>query len=172
MLQSPTSSTHPVPKVEIAAFRRDVLTFQDAMMQMVVDGRAAQAECPLTHRFIPTDATYGCAVYAREIFLPKDSIIVGKIHRHSHLAFLLKGIVEVVTEEGRERMIAPHTFMSPAGVKRVLYIVEDAIITTVHLTRYEDEGHLEEIEDEVIAPTYEAFESGHARLPLQDGMTL
>lgn len=153
-------------------FRRDVLAFQGAIQQMVAEGLAPPVECPLTHRFVPPDATYGCAVYAREIFLPKDSVIVGKIHKHTHLAFLLKGTVVIVTEAGREQMTAPHTFISPAGVKRVLYIIEDAIITTVHLTRHSDDAHLPEIEDEVIAPTYEAFDGGRAGLSIQDGMTL
>lgn len=121
---------------------------------MVASGEVPTADCPLTHRFIPTDATYGCSVYAREIFLPKGSVIVGKIHKHTHLAFLLKGRVRIATEWGSEDVSAPYTFVSPAGVKRALYIEEDAIITTVHLTQYSDEQHLDEIEDEIIALTY------------------
>lgn len=139
-------------------FRRDVLAFQGAMQQMIAEGIATAAECPLTHRFLPPDATYGCAVYAREIFLPKGSTIVGKIHKHTHLAFLLKGIVVVATERGVERLEAPHTWISEAGVKRALYVEEDAIVTTVHLTEHHGEDRLAEIEGEVIAKTYEEFE--------------
>lgn len=146
-------------------FRAQVLAFQGELQRMVESGDAPPVDCPLTHRFVPTDATYGCAVYAREIFLPGGSVIVGKIHKHTHLAFLLKGTVLIVTEAGREHVTAPHTFISPAGVKRVLYIIEDATITTVHLTKYSDDQHLDEIEDEIIAPTYEDLDRCLAAQP-------
>jgi quercetin dioxygenase-like cupin family protein len=87
--------------------------------------------------------------------MPKDSVIIGKIHRHTHLAFLLKGRIAVVTEFGRQILQAPCTFISPAGVKRALYVEEDAIVTTVHLTEHCGEEWLAQIEEEVIARTYE-----------------
>ena len=139
-------------------FRRDVLTFQKEILSLVASGEAPAPDCPLTHRFIPPDKKYGCSVYAREILLPQGAVVVGKIHRHAHLAFLLKGIVVIVTERGTERLVAPQTFTSEAGVKRALYIEEEAIITTVHLTEKCGEEWLDEIEDEVIAPSYEALD--------------
>lgn len=157
------------------AFRQRVFALQDEVQRMVECGDAQSVECPLTHRFVPPDATYGCAVYAREIFLPKGSVIVGKIHRHAHFAFLLKGRVRIATEWGSEDIVAPHTFVSPSGVKRVLYIEEDAIITTVHLTRHSDEQHLDEIEGEIIAPTFEALDrqlSEHAQQAIKESECL
>lgn len=136
-------------------FRRDVMRFQAVIQDLVVLGHGVAPECPLTHRFIPPDTKYGCSVYAREIFMPAGSVIVGKIHRHVHLLFLLKGIITVTTEQGLSRLVAPQTLISEAGVKRALYVEEDAIVTTVHLTEHAGEEWLEEIEDEVIAPSYE-----------------
>jgi len=139
-------------------FRRDVMAFQSEMQELLATGQGVAPECPLTHRFIPVDKKYGCAVYAREIFMPKDSIIVGKIHRHVHLLFLLKGIIVVKTEQGLSRLVAPQTLISEAGVKRALYVEEDATVTTIHLTEHEGEEWLDEIENEVIAPTYDDLE--------------
>jgi hypothetical protein len=161
-------AVEPTPQSlpDVQHFRHNALALQAEMQVLVADGQAEAPHCPLTHYFVPKDAKYGCVVYAREIFLPKDSVIVGKIHRHTHLAFLLKGKVDVVTEHGRTVLEAPCTFISEAGVKRVLYVEEDAIVTTVHLTEHEGEEWLHEIEQEVIAPTYEALEAHREGGPL------
>jgi hypothetical protein len=38
-----------------------------------------------------------------------------------------------------------------------VYAEEDTLWTTVHLTKFEAEADLDKIEDEVIAPSYEAM---------------
>lgn len=101
---------------------------------------------PLTHRFAE-----GC--YVREIFIPKGFVLTGKIHRHEHPNFLMKGEVIVVTEDGgREHLKAPLTMISKAGTKRAIMALEDTVWVTVHVT---NETDLKKIEDYVIAPTYE-----------------
>jgi hypothetical protein len=107
-----------------------------------------QIDLPLKHFFAP-------GVYAREIFLPKGSVVTGKIHKHAHLNIISRGKVSVVTEFGPmviDATVRPYTFTSQAGTKRALYVDEDAIWTTIHLT---NETDLTKIEDEIIAPTYD-----------------
>jgi hypothetical protein len=106
------------------------------------------SECPLKHTFAP-------GAYAREIFIPKETLIVGKIHKHSHLNMLMKGTVSVLTEEGPRVFKAPMTMVSPAGTKRVVFAHEDTVWVTVHLT---NETDLEKIEEEIIAKSYEEFQ--------------
>lgn len=101
--------------------------------------------CPLKH-------TFADGVYIREIFIPKGTLLVGKIHKHSHPNFLLKGDVSVATEEGPKRLQAPLSMVSPAGTKRVVYAHEDTVWITVHVT---DKKDLCEIEEEIIAKTYD-----------------
>lgn len=105
--------------------------------------------CPLKHTFAP-------GVYVREIEIPAKTIVVGKIHKHEHPNFLMKGRVSVFTESGGvEELEAPLSMISPAGTKRVVYAHEDTVWITVHVTESQD---LEEIEEQVIAKTYEEFE--------------
>jgi hypothetical protein len=93
--------------------------------------------------------------YAREIELPKGRVVVGKIHRHAHVNVVSKGRVLVFTEgEGVIKIEAPATFVSTPGTKRVVYVLSDAVWTTVHVT---NETDLDKIEAEIIAPTYEAL---------------
>jgi hypothetical protein len=134
-----------------------VLAAQQEMQQMIDSGVAQSAleDCTLKHYFTPKDEKYGCSTYAREIFLPKGSFVIGKIHRHPHLNFISKGRVKVFTEFGDKHLVAPCTFISEVGLKRAVYAEEDTIWTTVHLTEFENEADLDKIEQEVISPNYD-----------------
>src|SRR3990167_1655707 len=131
-----------VPRDSILLFERE-LAKQPGVFYGDTDN------CPLTHKFAD-------GIYVREIFIPKGMCVVGKIHKHSHPNFLLKGEVLVVTEDGKERLMAPLSIISPAGIKRVVYALEDSVWITVHVT---SETDLIKIEDEVIAKTFQEFES-------------
>lgn len=107
--------------------------------------------CPLYHYF--TDG-----IYVREIRIPAGVLLTGKIHKHEHPSFLLEGIVECATEEkGIETISAPMLMISSAGTKRAIRTITDTIWVTVHHnpTNTKDLG---ELEQEVIAPSYEAFD--------------
>lgn len=121
-------------------------------------GELEHVECPLQHVFAP-------GAYARTMFIPAGTVIVGKIHKHAHLNILSQGTVCVMTEtEGDRQLTGPLTMVSPPGTKRAVYAVTDAVWTTVHLVQSMD---LEEIEKEVIAKTYEEYEQfalGESRL--------
>lgn len=97
--------------------------------------------------------TFTDGVYAREIFLPKDSMVVGKIHRHDHLNFISKGRVTVYTKDGLRTYQAPCTMVSTAGTKRAVYAHEDTVWTTIHANP-SNETDLSKIEDFVIAKNY------------------
>jgi len=138
-------------------FRQQVLTVQDGIKEMINNGDVEDAlpDCTLTHLFSPIDPTYGCCTYARQMFLPKGTLIIGKIHKHQHLNFILQGKVSVSTEHGKKVIEAPASFISEVGLKRAVVAEEDTIWVTVHLTKYSSEEDLAKVEDEVIAPTYD-----------------
>lgn len=142
---------------EKIAARQQILRAQQWLAEKIATGEVESRmdQCRWTHHFVEPDRKYGCAVYAREMFAPKGTVMFGKIHRHDHLVFLMKGKITVATDEGNISLAAPCTFISKAGVKRVGYVEEDTIWTTCHLTRYFGEENLDKIEEEVIAPTFE-----------------
>ena len=133
-------------KLEI---REKIVGVEARLRQALEKTGDAQPDCPLKHYFAP-------GAYGREIFIPKGTLLVGKIHKHSHLNMLMKGKVSVLTEEGPKVLEGPLTMVSPPGTKRVVYTHEDTVWVTVHLT---NETDLEKIEDEIIAKTYEEFEA-------------
>jgi hypothetical protein len=70
--------------------------------------------------------------YTRQITLPKDMILTGKVHNFDHTSILSKGEVTIMTSEGTSRIKAPATWISKAGTKRLIYVHEDTIWSTIH----------------------------------------
>lgn len=102
-----------------------------------------KVDCPLTHHFTP-------GLYAREIFVPKHSLVVTKIHKTEHPFVMLTGAARVWTDEsGVVELKAPFVGITKAGTRRVLWITEDCRWITFHPTTKTD---LKKIEDEVIEP--------------------
>jgi hypothetical protein len=126
-----------------------IMDLETTIRGFLVEHSLAEPDLPLAHTFAP-------GAYARTIFIPKDALVVGKIHKHAHLNMLMAGTVSVATEEGPVLMEAPKVLVSKAGTKRVVYAHTDVIWTTVHLT---EETDLEKIEDAIIAKTYESFDA-------------
>lgn len=139
-----------IVRPEAKVYREKILQFREALAQVPGVKFGDMDECPLKH-------TFADGVYVREIFIPKGMLIVGKIHRHAHPNFILKGEVSIVTESGGvQRLKAPMSLISPAGTKRVVFAHEDTVWITVHVTKETD---LDKIEKVVIAETYEEFDA-------------
>ncbi len=111
-------------------------------------GTLEQGDFPLLHHW--ADGQYG-----REIFIRAGSLLVGKIHKHSHLNIISMGECTVITEFGLSRIKAPKTFVSQPGTKRALYAHTDTIWTTVHVTDKTTEA---EAEEEIIAKDYAEYD--------------
>ena len=127
--------------------QQSILSLEHALNDIISDGIAPVADCPVKHH-------YANGLYAREIFIPAGSVVVGKIHKFEHLNLISRGKVYVVTEFGNEIYGAtetPVTFKSPAGTKRALVAETDVIWTTFHIT---DKTDVDEILKEIIAEDY------------------
>lgn len=137
--------------IETTGKRREkIMAFESALSKVPGAMFGDNDTMPLKHSFADH-------VYVREIFIPKGHILTGKIHRHSHPNFLMKGEVLVYTEnEGRQHLKAPLSMISPAGIKRAILALEDTVWVTVHVT---DETDLGKIEDYVIAKSYDELDT-------------
>lgn len=96
---------------------------------------------------IETRHFFSNGVYVREVYMPAGAVIIGKIHKDSHVNIISKGCLIVSTENGMETLEAPYTFISPANTKRILRVVEDTIWTTIHPNpdNIKDENKLEKL---------------------------
>lgn len=92
----------------------------------------SQVHCPLVHRFTP-------GLYIREIFMPAGSLITSARHLTCHPFVVSKGDVSVYVEGVEvDRYKAPYTGITKPGTRRLLYIHEDTVWTTFHVTEKTD----------------------------------
>ena len=96
-------------------------------------------------------------VYIREMKMKKGQLGFSAIHKHSYGFFLLSGILASSKEEGVEEFIAPCYIISPQGTKRIVYAVEDCVITTVHANPTNTQD-LKEIEKNNVVFSWEDYE--------------
>ena len=82
-------------------------------------------------------------------------LLTSKIHKTSHPYFILKGKAKVLTEEGIKVVTAPCYGVTPAGTKRLIYVLEDVVWCTCHATKSKD---LQKIEKQTIAKDFGEFD--------------
>lgn len=81
---------------------------------------------------IPVSQYFSCGIYVREITIPKNCYLTGKIHKHPCISIVMTGEMEVVTEAGPKIIKAGMIFESPAGVKRAGRALSDCRWLTIH----------------------------------------
>lgn len=96
-----------------------------------------------THRFTPH-------LYSRQIFLKKGTLCTSKIHKTEHQFIVSQGVLKVWSrEKGWELIVSPYHGITKPGARRALYILEDTVWTTFHVT---DKTDVEEILQDLIEP--------------------
>lgn len=81
-----------------------------------------QIDCPVRHHFAPN-------MYAREITIPKGTVLTGAVHKTQNLAVLSQGKLQLVTDDGTVEITAPHILTVMPGVKNAAYAIETSVWT-------------------------------------------
>lgn len=92
---------------------------------------------------IPIEHFFSEGMYGRHMTVPQDGVVVGKVHKHAHLAILLEGTVRVSSKYGTAVYSAPYVINVNAGDKRAFYAVTQVKYMTVHATSETDLDKLE-----------------------------
>lgn len=83
--------------------------------------RQPQVECPVREYFAP-------GLYAREITIPKDTVLVGAVHKTQNMALLSRGVLQLVTERGTTEISAErenyYLTVVPGGMNAALALEE------------------------------------------------
>jgi hypothetical protein len=142
-------------------FKREVAILQ-RNIELVADGAIAVVgtkENPIVtdSELIPIKHYFMDGVYIREMTMRKGIAVVGAIHKHLHMCFLLTGRITVVNEEETIDHIAPCFIVSTPGIKRVLYAHEDSVWFNTHKNPSNTED-VKQLEKEIVAISYEEYE--------------
>jgi len=145
---------------EVAANSREkILDFENALINIAdgVDIEGDGKHVVTESKIAPIKHTFADGIYIRQMDMVKDSIVVGAIHKHLHVWFLLAGHVTVTTEDTTEDYIAPCYVVSTPGVKRVILANEDSIFVNVHKNPSNTKD-IEQLEKEIVALNYKEYE--------------
>ena len=106
----------------------------------------------------PLKHTFAHGIYVREMKMEKDTFVLGKIHQHDHIWFLLTGKLLIETGTGTEKYIAPCYVKASGGTQRLIRALEDSIFVNVHTSPTNTEN-IEELENQIIAKNYLEYEN-------------
>jgi len=106
------------------------MTLQDTILAM------PQTECEILHHYAP-------GLYVREMRQPAGVLVVGKIHKTSHMNIIPSGRCTVATESGPMEITGPFMYRSEVGAKRVIYAHEDTVWLNLIPTDLTDPDEIE-----------------------------
>ena len=129
-------------------------TIEEVEAAILGAGGIERTNDPATHIF-PEKHTFTPGLYIRELFMPAGAFLTSKTHLTTHPYVVSQGVASVYSDEdGPTLILAPYTGITRAGTKRMLYIHEDTIWTTFHVTDLTD---VKEIEKVIYAPWTNRF---------------
>ena len=142
-------------------FRSAVVKLENDL-KAVADGESVVAgtkEKPIIteNKILPIKHFFMDGVYVREMKMYKGTAVIGAIHKHLHMCFLLKGHLTVANEDEVIEYIAPCCIESTPGVKRVLYAHEDSLWYNTHKNPSNTKD-VTRLEKEIVALNYEEYE--------------
>ena len=93
---------------------------------------------------LPVRDFFSHKCYARELFIPAGTVLIGRVHKFQNLNIMSMGELSVLTDDGIKRIKAPYTVSSPPGTKRVAFAHADTLWTTIHGTELTDVDEIEQ----------------------------
>lgn len=105
---------------------------------------------------IPIDHFFMDGVYIRKMTMFKGTIVVGAIHKHLHMCFLLEGHLSVASAAGVREYVAPCYIIAEPGEKRILYAHEDSRWYNTHKNP-NNTRDIKELENQIVAINYEDY---------------
>ena len=124
----------------------------------------------LPNQITPEMAHYfAYGVYCRQMTVPANVILAGKIHKHSTLNILLQGEIEVAMESGGVSVMkAPLVFVSAPGIQKIARTITETIWLNVHGT---EETDLQVIEDTFTANSFAEYDNFLTHQKALEGVT-
>ena len=149
-------------KFELAKDFRSLVTNLETNLISLADGKniiAGTKEDPIVtdSPVIPIRHFFMDGVYIREMTMKAGVAVIGAIHKHLHMCFLLTGRILVANEEETIEHVAPCFIISTPGIKRVLYAEEDSVWYNTHKNPSDTED-VKKLEKEIVAISYEEYE--------------
>ena len=145
------SKKSSITKQELIDIEKTLISFADGKNIIANNGNIVY------HEKYKYQHTFADSIYVREMTIEQGEIIMGAIHKHLHVWFLLSGNVSVLSNGELKEYQAPCTVLSGPGVKRIIYGNEESIFTNVHKNPTNTKD-IKELEKQIVALNYKEYE--------------
>lgn len=95
-------------------------------------------ELPVKHTFLD-------GMYMRELFIPKGTMLIGKVHKLPCINIVSSGDISVLTETGTARVKAGYSVVTPVGIQKLGYAHEDTLFVNVFRTDETDPDKIDDV---------------------------
>ncbi len=106
---------------------------------------------------IPIKHLFADQVYIRQMNMKQDQVVVGAIHNHLHVWFLMEGRVIINNNGDIVEHIAPCYTVSEPGSKRIIYAIEDSVFVNVHKNP-SNTKNIKDLEKDIVSFNVEEYE--------------
>ena len=134
--------------------REKILDFQEALVNKADEVNIVTHQ-DSTH--FPLKHTFADGIYVRQMSMKKGSVVVGAIHKHLHVWFLLTGHISVATEKDVEDYVAPCYVVAKPGTKRVIYANEQSIFVNIHKNPTNTQD-IQQLEKDIVSKDFKEYE--------------
>lgn len=128
----------PILNIELSDYK-DYNELIDNLEKRIVDNLPL-IELPLAHTITP-------GLYTREMVAPKGVLITSKPHTTEHQFIVSKGSILIYQDDENKwiKVNAPYRGITRAGTRRIGFVLEDVVWTTIHATNLvEDKEYTKE----------------------------
>jgi len=108
-------------------------------------------------KIFPLKHSFADGVYVRQMNMEKGSSVIGAIHNHAHVWFLLTGNISVAAGDVIEEYVSPCYVIASPGTKRIIHANEDSIFVNVHKNPSNTQS-IQELENEIVSINYKEYE--------------
>jgi len=134
-----------------------IQALQDLMLKgKEKDGFYGDGKSIATIPDVPIKHSFADQLYIRQMDLKKGHVILGAVHNHLHVWFLLTGSVIINNNGEKIEHIAPCYTVSKPGSQRIILALEDAIFVNVHKNPTNNKD-IAELEKEIVSMTIEEY---------------
>jgi len=132
--------------------RSKIEKLEDTMKSAIREGRMEQTIDDCAKNNDQADHFFAKDVYARGLWIPAGTVVVGKLHRESRICIVASGSCTFVNEFERQVVQAPWVGEFKAGSKTAVFAHSDTYWIACHGTDITDP---DELVEELVSPDHE-----------------
>jgi mannose-6-phosphate isomerase-like protein (cupin superfamily) len=142
---------------KLSNYTRQLEDFQNALIaNNHIDGIYGDGKNLVNNEIFKIKNDFADQLYMRQMYMPKDCLVVSAMHHTEHFWFLLKGRILVTTDGKEVEHVAPCFEKSLKGAKRLILSLEDSIFINVHKNPTNTKN-MDEVEELLYSITLEEY---------------